>query len=66
MIGKLLCVCQIHFADAVDVPVIASGGVNSIEDIKKLIQSGGIEAAIIGRALYEGTLRLADAIKAAE
>ncbi len=66
MIGKLLCVCQIHFADAVDVPVIASGGVNSIEDIKKLSQSGGIEAAIIGRALYEGTLRLADAIKAAE
>ncbi len=55
-----------QIADAVDIPVIASGGVNSIEDIKMLIQSGNIEAAIIGRALYEGTLRLADAIKAAE
>lgn len=53
-------------ADAVDVPVIASGGVNTIEDIKKLMQLGGIEAAIIGRALYEGTLKLSDAIKAAK
>lgn len=55
-----------QIADAVDVPLIASGGVNSIEDIKKLMQSGNIEAAIIGRALYEGTLGLADAIKAAQ
>jgi len=55
-----------QIADAVDVPVIASGGVNSIKDIKKLIQLGNIEAAIIGRALYEGTLRLTDAIKAAQ
>jgi phosphoribosylformimino-5-aminoimidazole carboxamide ribotide isomerase len=53
-------------ADAVDVPVIASGGVNTIEDVKKLKELGGIEAAIIGRALYEGTLKLADAIKAAK
>jgi phosphoribosylformimino-5-aminoimidazole carboxamide ribotide isomerase len=52
-------------ADAVDVPVIASGGVNTIEDVKKLKELGGIEAAIIGRALYEGTLKLADAIQAA-
>jgi len=55
-----------QIADSVDIPVIASGGVNSIEDIKKLAQSGNIEAAIIGRALYEGTLKLSDAIKAAK
>jgi phosphoribosylformimino-5-aminoimidazole carboxamide ribotide isomerase len=50
--------------EAVDVPVIASGGVNSIEDIRKLAEFNP-EAAIIGRSLYEGTLNLADAIEAA-
>jgi len=51
--------------EAVDVPVIASGGVNSIEDIRRLAEFDP-EAAIIGRSLYEGTLDLADAIKAAK
>ena len=50
--------------EAVDLPVIASGGVNSVEDIKNLAELGAA-AAIIGRSLYEGTLKLADAIKAA-
>ena len=50
--------------EAVDVPVIASGGVNSIKDIKRLAEFNP-EAAIIGRSLYEGTLNLADAIRAA-
>ncbi len=50
--------------EAVDIPVIASGGVNSIEDIRKLVEIGPT-AAIIGRSLYEGTLNLADAIEAA-
>ncbi|MFH1717155.1 MAG: HisA/HisF-related TIM barrel protein, partial [Planctomycetota bacterium] len=51
--------------EAVDVPVIASGGVNTIEDIKKLAEFNP-EAAIIGRSLYEGTLKLTDAIEAAK
>ena len=50
--------------EAVDVPVIASGGVSTIDDIKKLAELGAA-AAIIGRALYEGTLKLSDAIEAA-
>jgi phosphoribosylformimino-5-aminoimidazole carboxamide ribotide isomerase len=50
---------------ALDLPVIASGGVNSIQDIKKLVEIGP-EAVIIGRSLYEGTLNLPDAIKAAK
>jgi len=50
--------------EAVDVPVVASGGVNTIEDIKKLAEFGP-EAVIIGRSLYEGTLKLSEAIKAA-
>jgi len=47
------------------VPIIASGGVRKITDIKKLAKLG-IEAVIIGRALYEGTLNLSDAIDAAK
>ena len=50
-------------AEAVEVPVIASGGVREIADIKKLAELGA-EAVIIGRALYEGTLKLSDAINA--
>ena len=48
---------------AVDVGVVASGGVSQIADIKKLAELGA-EAAIIGRSLYEGTLNLSDAIEA--
>lgn len=51
--------------EAVDIPVIASGGVNTIEDIRKLAEFNP-EAAIIGRSLYEGTLHLPDAIAAAK
>jgi len=51
--------------EAVDMPVIASGGVSKIDDVRKLAELGA-EAAIIGRSLYEGTLKLSDAIKAAE
>jgi phosphoribosylformimino-5-aminoimidazole carboxamide ribotide isomerase len=51
--------------EAVDVAVIASGGVRETDDIKKLTQLG-VEGAIIGRALYEGTLKLSEAIKAAQ
>jgi len=49
--------------EAVELPVIASGGVSSIDDIKKVAELGAA-AAIIGRSLYEGTLKLSDAIKA--
>ncbi|MFZ0034490.1 MAG: 1-(5-phosphoribosyl)-5-[(5-phosphoribosylamino)methylideneamino]imidazole-4-carboxamide isomerase [Sedimentisphaerales bacterium] len=52
-------------AEAVRIPVIASGGVSKIGDIKKLAATS-VEAAIIGRALYEGTLNLSDAINAAK
>ncbi|MHC4173857.1 MAG: 1-(5-phosphoribosyl)-5-[(5-phosphoribosylamino)methylideneamino]imidazole-4-carboxamide isomerase [Planctomycetota bacterium] len=48
---------------AVDVPVIGSGGVGELSDIKKLAELGA-DAVIIGRSLYEGTLRLSDAINA--
>jgi len=50
--------------ETVQIPVIAAGGVTEIADIKKLAELGA-EAVIIGRALYEGRLDLADVIKAA-
>jgi phosphoribosylformimino-5-aminoimidazole carboxamide ribotide isomerase len=50
---------------AVPMPVVASGGVTTVEDIRKLA-SIGAAGAVVGRALYEGTLTLADAINAAK
>lgn len=54
-------------ARAVSIPVIASGGVAGLRDIKRLmdIEESGVVGVIIGKALYAGALSLADAIKAA-
>ena len=49
---------------AVDLPVIASGGVTTKEDVARLA-AAGMAGCIIGRALYEGTLTLPDALAAA-
>ena len=53
----------VELAKAITIPVIASGGVTNIEDIRKLCeeQGAGIEGVVIGRALYEGTLDLVEA-----
>ncbi|WP_457551849.1 1-(5-phosphoribosyl)-5-[(5-phosphoribosylamino)methylideneamino]imidazole-4-carboxamide isomerase [Desulfobacula sp.] len=52
-------------ADAVSIPIVASGGVNTLQDIKNLleIESKGVTGVITGRALYEGTLDLKEAIR---
>ncbi|MBU4389554.1 MAG: tRNA-dihydrouridine synthase, partial [Proteobacteria bacterium] len=54
-----------RLAEAVSIPVVASGGVSTIEDIKNLmpLTKVGIVGVIVGRALYSGTLDLAEAIK---
>jgi phosphoribosylformimino-5-aminoimidazole carboxamide ribotide isomerase len=49
---------------AVKIPVVASGGVTTTVDIARLA-AAGLAGCIIGRALYEGTLKLADALQAA-
>lgn len=49
---------------ATDVPVIASGGVSSLEDVRRCRQIG-CAGAIVGKAYYEGRLDLAEAIAAA-
>ena len=52
-------------ARASPLPVIASGGVTTVDDIRRLKDAGGIHGAIIGRALYEGTITLEAALAAA-
>ncbi|MCH8111644.1 MAG: 1-(5-phosphoribosyl)-5-[(5-phosphoribosylamino)methylideneamino]imidazole-4-carboxamide isomerase [Proteobacteria bacterium] len=54
-------------ADSLSIPVIASGGITSTEDIQalKAKESVGIAGAIIGRALYDGGLEPAAALAAA-
>lgn len=49
---------------AVEVPVVASGGVTTADDVVALRQAG-LAACIIGRALYEGTLTIEAALEAA-
>jgi len=50
-------------ARAVTIPVIASGGVSSLDDLKALRATGVISGAISGRALYDGAIDLAEALK---
>jgi len=50
--------------DVTSSPVVASGGVSSVEDVRQLARIG-MDGCIIGRALYEGRLTVADAIQAA-
>lgn len=49
-------------ARAVSVPVIASGGVSSMEDLTRLNATGVIAGAISGRALYDGAIDLREAL----
>ncbi|MBF0356746.1 MAG: 1-(5-phosphoribosyl)-5-[(5-phosphoribosylamino)methylideneamino]imidazole-4-carboxamide isomerase [Alphaproteobacteria bacterium] len=55
-------------ARAISTPVIASGGVSSLEDLKALIAVGepGILGVISGRAIYDGRLDLTEALKVLE
>ena len=49
-------------ADAVDIPVVASGGVASLDDIRAL-RGAGAAAVVVGTALYERTFTLGDAME---
>ena len=49
-------------ARAVSIPVIASGGVSSLDDLEALKSTGVIAGAISGRALYDGAIDLAQAL----
>lgn len=53
----------VALSQAVSIPVIASGGVSSMDDIKALceVSEEGIEGVILGRSIYEGTLNFQEA-----
>src|SRR5947199_381337 len=54
-------------ARAAGVPVIASGGIGSLDDVRAVAAraADGVAGMIIGRALYTGAIRLEDALAAA-
>jgi phosphoribosylformimino-5-aminoimidazole carboxamide ribotide isomerase len=58
----------VQLARSVKIPVIASGGVANLDDIDRLcaIEADGVEAAVLGRALYEGSLDFKAALARAE
>lgn len=58
----------VRLAQSIHIPVIASGGITNIEDIRRLceVAQEGIIGAITGRAIYEGTLDFAAAQKLAD
>jgi len=51
-------------ADSISIPVIASGGVSTLQDIEDLmaIESHGVVGVITGKAIYTGAIKLADAL----
>ncbi|HWX76218.1 MAG TPA: 1-(5-phosphoribosyl)-5-[(5-phosphoribosylamino)methylideneamino]imidazole-4-carboxamide isomerase [Candidatus Acidoferrales bacterium] len=57
----------LKLARAVTIPVIASGGVATLEDLRRLLplEKDGVEGVIVGRALYAGAFRLKEATAAA-
>jgi len=57
-----------ELAESITIPVIASGGIRDLEDIRRLcgVAHAGIVGAITGRAIYEGTLDFAAAQRLAD
>jgi len=58
----------VRLAQAIGIPVIASGGVSTLDDVRALcaVEHEGVMGAIIGRALYDGVIDLAEAQRLAE
>ena len=54
-----------ELAESVSIPVIASGGVSSLEDIRRLmaLDPAGVTGVVVGKALYSGAVRLSEAVK---
>jgi phosphoribosylformimino-5-aminoimidazole carboxamide ribotide isomerase len=53
-------------AEAIEIPVIASGGVSSVTDLLSLLalEPLGVTGVIVGRALYTGDVSLREAVRA--
>ena len=68
MMSRINIETSVELARAVTIPVIASGGVKDLDDIKALcaVATEGIAGAITGRAIYEGSLDLKEALALVE
>ena len=68
MMSGLNVKATVELAEAVRIPVIASGGIHKIGDLQKIcdVADSGILGAITGRAIYEGTLDFAEGQKLAD
>lgn len=68
MMGGVNIEATVKLAQAVSIPIIASGGVHVLADVEALcaVQDEGIEAVICGRSIYEGTLDLKTAQERAD
>ena len=57
-----------RLAEAINIPVVASGGVSTIKDIQNLLplEACGVTGVITGKALYSGTLDFAEAVSMAQ
>ena len=55
----------VELSSKVKIPLVISGGVSSIEDIKKIksLNNPNIEGAIIGKAIYDGDIQISDLAK---
>ncbi len=55
-------------AESISIPVVASGGITNMDDIHRLLEvaDSGIDSAITGRAIYEGTLDFSEAQRVAD
>ena len=67
-LGGINVAATIELARAVSVPVFASGGVGSLDDVRALAaaREDNLAGAIVGRALYDGKLELAEAQRLAD
>jgi len=68
MMNSVNVEATVDICQNITIPVIASGGITNLDDIRALCEAGeeGIFGAITGRAIYEGTLDLAEAQKLAD
>ncbi len=68
MMNSVNTEATVELCKHITIPVIASGGITNLDDIRSLlaVAEEGIEGAIIGRAIYEGTLDFAEAQKLAD
>ena len=68
MMNSVNIKATVEICNKIKIPVIASGGIKNLDDIRALCQAAeeGIMGAITGRAIYEGTLDFAEAQKLAD